>query len=181
MRYDPDKRFLRSRYLQQGQGQIKVIPRHCTATYLNQYPYQVSISYTLQFLRYSLEKKLKIKVTKARSKVKSRSHFNVAHLHPPINVPILRFNLLHLIVSEISPRQDFKGQGDYSKVKGHVKVTPLHCTPKHSNQYPYQISTSYMLWLPRYSPDKIFKVKVTLGQGQRSNQGHIMMLHTNSP
>ena len=122
MRYGPDKRFLRSRYLQQGQGQIKVIPRHCTATYLNQYPYQVSISYTLQFLRYSLEKKLKIKVTKARSKVKSRSHFDVAHLHPPINVPILRFNLLHLIVSEISPRQDFKGQGDYSKVKGHVKA-----------------------------------------------------------
>ena len=44
-------------------------------------------SYTLQFLRYALHKILKVNVTKARSKVKSRSHHDVAHLHPLTNVP----------------------------------------------------------------------------------------------
>ena len=53
----------------------------------NQYPYQVSTSYTLQFPRYSPDKILKVKVTTARSKVKSRSHHDVAHLHPLTNVP----------------------------------------------------------------------------------------------
>ena len=31
---------------------------------------------------------------------------------------------LHLTVSEMWPGQDFMGQGDYGKVKGHIKVTP---------------------------------------------------------
>ena len=45
----------------------------------NQYPYQVSTSYILRFLKYSLDKILKVKVTMARSKVKSKLHHNVAH------------------------------------------------------------------------------------------------------
>ena len=53
----------------------------------NQCPYQVSTSYTLRFLRYSPDKIFKLKVTKARSKVKSRSHHDVAHLHSLTNVP----------------------------------------------------------------------------------------------
>ena len=44
--------------------------------------YQLSTCYTLQFPRYSPDKILKYKVTRARSKVKSRSHHNDAHLHP---------------------------------------------------------------------------------------------------
>ena len=43
-------------------------------------------------------------------------------------------------------QQDFKGQGHYDKVKGHT-YTP--------NQCPYQVSTSYTLRFPRYTPDKI--------------------------
>ena len=54
---------------------------------VNQCPYQVSTSYTLRFPRYSLDKILYVKVTTARSKVKSRSDHDVAHLHPLINVP----------------------------------------------------------------------------------------------
>ena len=46
---------------------------------------QKSASYTLQFLRYGTDKMLEVKVTMARSKVKSRSHHD-AQLHPPTNV-----------------------------------------------------------------------------------------------
>ena len=44
-------------------------------------PYQVSTSYTLGFPRYSLDKILMVKITTARSKIKSRSHYIAAHLH----------------------------------------------------------------------------------------------------
>ena len=47
-------RFSNSRSLRQGQ--IKVRPWRCTPTHPNQCPYQVSTSYTLQFLRYSPDK-----------------------------------------------------------------------------------------------------------------------------
>ena len=53
----------------------------------------------------------------ARSKVKSRSHHDVAHPRPP-------------------------------------------------NQCPYQVSTSYTLRFPRYSPDKIFTLMVTTARSQ---------------
>ena len=49
-------------------------------------------------------------------------------------------------------QQDFKGQ--YSKVKGqsvsHHDVA--HLPP---NQCPYQVSTSYTLRFPRYSPEQV--------------------------
>ena len=80
-------RFYSSRSLQQGQrsNQGHTMTLH---TYTpNQCPYQVSTSYTLQFPRYSPDKILYVKVTTARSKVKSRSHHDVAHLHLLTNVP----------------------------------------------------------------------------------------------
>ena len=52
-------------------------------------------------------------------------------------------------------QQDFKGQGHYDKVEGQIKVTPRCCTPTTPNECPYQASTSYTSWFPRYSPDKI--------------------------
>ena len=58
-----------------GQGhysklrQMKVTPWNSTPAFPSQCPYKVSTSYTLQFLRYSPDKILKIKVTTARSKV----------------------------------------------------------------------------------------------------------------
>ena len=39
------------------------------------------------FLGYSPDKILHVKVTKTRSKVKSRSHHDIAHLRPLTNVP----------------------------------------------------------------------------------------------
>ena len=40
------------------------------------------------------------------------------------------------------------------------------CTPTTPNQCPYQASTSYTLRFPRYSPDKIFKLKVTTARSK---------------
>ena len=112
----------------------------------------------------------------ARSKVKSRSHHDVAHLQPLTNV-LPRINFLHLTVSEIKPSQDFIGQGHYGKVKGQIKVTSLRCTPTHPNQCPYQISTSYTLQFPRYSPDKIFKLKVTTARSKVKSRSHHDVAH----
>ena len=80
-------------------------------------------SYTLRFLRHGPDKILKVKVTTARSKIKSRSHHDIAHLHTQQMSPP-NINFLHLTVAKLWPKQDFKGQGHYSKVKGQIKVTP---------------------------------------------------------
>ena len=53
----------------------------------NQCPYQVSTSYTLWFPRHNPDKIFKLKVTMAKPKIKSRSHNDIAHLHPLTNVP----------------------------------------------------------------------------------------------
>ena len=98
--------FYRSKSLWQGQSsnQGHTMTHHTYTT--NQYPYQVSTTYTLQFLRYSPDKIFKLKVTTARSSVKSRSHYDVAHLHPqPMPLPSIFF--LHLTVSEIQSGQTF--------------------------------------------------------------------------
>ena len=95
----------------------------------NQCPCQVSTSYTLQFLRYNPDKILQIKVTMARSKVKSRSHHDVAH--PLTNVPTK-----------------------------------------------YQLPTPYSF---RDIARTRFYRSRSLRQGQRSNQGHTMTLHTYTP
>ena len=68
-------------------GQIRITPWCCTPTTPKQSPYQVLTSYTLRFQGYCPDKILKDKVTRERSKIKSRSHHDVAHLHPLTSVP----------------------------------------------------------------------------------------------
>ena len=124
-------RFYRSRSLWQGQRSNQ---GHTIMLYTcnpHQCPYQVSTSYTLQFLRYGQDKILLVKVITARSKVKSRPHHDVAHLHHLTNVP-----------------------------------------------------TKYQLPKPYGFPDIAqtrFNRSISLQQGQRSNQGHTMTLHTYTP
>ena len=84
------------------------------------------------------------------------------------------------MVLEIQPGQDFQTQGHYGKVKSKLNHDVAHLPPPPPpppppHQFPYQVSTSYTLQFPRYSPGKIFKLKVTTA---RSNQGHTMTLHT---
>ena len=59
----------------------------------------------------------------ARSKVKSRSHHNVAQVHPLTNVPT-KYQLRTPYSSKTKPGQDFIGQGHYGKVKDQIKVRP---------------------------------------------------------
>ena len=97
---------------------------------------------------------------------------------------LLSINFLHLTVSEIYPGQDFIGQDHYGKVKRQIKVSLWRCTPTLTNQCPYQVSTSYTLRFPRYSPDKIFKLKVTTARSKvKSRSDHdVAHLHlTNVP
>ena len=67
---------------------------------------QPSTPYRLQDL--SLAKILKGQLTTARSKVKSRSHYDVAHLLPLTYVPT-KYQLLY--GSERQPRQTFQTNG----------------------------------------------------------------------
>ena len=78
------------------------------------------------------------------------------HTYNPETMSLPSTNFLHLTISEIQPGQDFIGQGDYSKVKGQIKVTPWRCTPAPPNQCPYQVATSYTLRFSRNSQDKLF-------------------------
>ena len=59
----------------------------------------------------------------ARSKVKSRSHHDISHLHTLANVPT-QYQLPTPYGFRDIPGQDFIGQGHYGKVKGQIKVTP---------------------------------------------------------
>ena len=91
----------------------------------DQYPYQLLTSYTLQFPRYSWGKILKIKFTMIRSRAKSRSHHEAAHLYPqPESPPSINF------LRQIELRQDFKGQGQTrSKVKSRFQHDAVHLHP----------------------------------------------------
>ena len=106
-----------------AKGQIKVTPLCCTPTTPNQGLYQESTSYTLRFPRYSPDKILYVKVTMARSKVKSRSDHDVAHLHPLTNVLTI-YQLPTPYGFRDIARTRFSTQGHYSKVKGQIKVRP---------------------------------------------------------
>ena len=68
----------------------------------------------------------------ARSKVKSRSHHDVAHLHPLTNVPTkyqlpapygFRDIARTRFYRSLQQGQDFIGEGHYGKVKSQIKVT----------------------------------------------------------
>ena len=111
-----------------GLGDIAI---YMSPTPPKQCPYQVSTSYTLWFPRYIPDKILLVKVTTARSNVKSRSHHEAAYLHPLTNNPTK-----------------------------------------------YQLSTPYGF---RDIARTRFYRSRSLRQGQRSNQGHTMTLHTFTP
>ena len=92
----------------------------------------------------------------------------VSYYHPIHNTYALK-----AVLKEIKAkwsRQDFKGQGQYAKVTRQINTTTLHTyTPI---QCPYQVSTFYILWFLKYSPDKIFKVKVTTARLKFKSRSH---------
>ena len=100
----------------------------------------------------------------ARSKVKSRSHHDAAHLHPLTNVSTKYQLPTPYSFRDIARTRFYRSrslrQGQRSN-QGQI-MTLHNYTP---NQCPYQVSTSYTLRFPRYSPDKIFWSR-SLRQGQ---------------
>ena len=151
---------------------MKVRPWCCTPTPPNQCPYQISTSYTLQFPRYTPDNILLVKVTTARSKVKSRSDHDIAQLHPLTNVSTTYQLPTPYGFWDIARTRCYRsrslrqGQRSYP---GHTMT--LHTYPR--NQCPYQISTSYTLQFLRYSPDKILLVKVTTARSKvKSRSDH---------
>ena len=100
----------------------------------------------------------------ARSKVKSRSDHDVAHLHPLTNV--------HTTYELPTP---FIGQGHYGKVKSRSDHDVAHLHPLTNVPTKYQLPSPYSfldIARTRFSNSR------SLWQGQRSNQGQTMTLHT---
>ena len=67
--------------------------------------------------------------------------------------------------------------GHCDKVKGQINITPRCCTPITSKQCPYQVSTSYTLWFPRYCHNKILQVKVNTARSKVKSRSHHYILH----
>ena len=97
---------------------------------------------------------LKVKVTTTRSKVKSRSHHDAAHLQPRTNVSTKYQLPTPYSFQDIVRTRFYRSRSLWQGQRSNPGQTmTLHTyTP---NQCPYQISTFYTLQFPRYSPDKI--------------------------
>ena len=113
----------------------------------------------------------------ARSKVKSRSHHDAAHLHPLTNVSIKYQLPTPYSFRDIARTRFYRSrslwQGQRSKSRSDHDVAQL----QPPNQCPYQVSTSYTLRFPRYSPDKIFKLKVTAARSKVKLRSHHDIAH----
>ena len=83
-------------------------------------------------------------------------------------------NLWHLRFLRYSPVKLYRSR---SLRQGQIKVTPWCCTPTPHNQCSYQISTSYTLRFPRYSPDKILKVKIQTTRQKVKSRSHHDIAH----
>ena len=101
------------------------------------------------------------------------------YIHPPTNVPTKCQPSTPYGIQEIAQRR-FKTHGHYDKVKGQIKVTVLqndvaHLQPITSIPTKYQLSTPY--GFQNIDWTRFYRSR-SLQQGQRSNQGHTIMLHT---
>ena len=113
----------------------------------------------------------------ARSKGTSRSHHDITHLQPLTNVHANYQLPTPYSFRDIARARFYRSrslrQGQQSN---QGQTMTLHTY--NPQQCSFQVSTSYTLRFGRYSPDKIFKLKVATA---RSNQGHTMTLCTYTP
>ena len=75
-------------------------------------------------------------------------------------------------------QQDFKGQGHYNKVKSRSHHNAAHLHPLTNVPTKHQLPTPYGF---RDIARTRFYRSRSLRQGERSNQGHTMTLHTYTP
>ena len=70
---------------------------------------------------------LQQEVMKVKFSINSNMTLTVLNLYQKTDPKVQQdssINFLYLTVSKIYPRQDFKGQGHYGKVKGQINVKP---------------------------------------------------------
>ena len=121
---------------------------------------------------------LKVKVTTARSKVKSRSQHDTAHQQPPSNVPskYQPYGCSNISLIRCYSHYDkFKG---YVTSRSHYNITNLQPPAKNNIPTIYQLSTPYSF---RDIARTRFYRSRSPQQDQRSNQGNTMTLHTYNP
>ena len=145
----------------------------------NQCPYQVSTFYTLWNPRNSPDKILKLVVTMTRSKVKSRSQNDIAHLQQITNIPT-KYQLpkpycfQHMAQTRFYRSRSLRQGQRLNKIcRSDHDVAHLH--PLTNVPTKYQLPTSYGF---RDIARTRFSNSRSLRQGQRSHQGHTMTLHT---
>ena len=126
----------------------------------------------------SPDKILKIMINTTRSKVKSRPHYDVAHLQPTANVPTKYQLTTPYGFRDIAWTRLCRSR---SLWQGQIKIIPWWSTPTTPNWCPYQVSTSDTLWFPRYSPDKIFKLKVTTARSKVKSRSDHNIAHLHPP
>ena len=118
----------------------------------------------------SRDKILLVKVTTARSKVKTWSDHDITHLHLLTNAPT-KYQLPTPYCFQDIAGQDFIGQGHYGKVKSRSDHDVAHLHPLSNVPTKYQLPTPY----------GFRHIARTRFYRSRSNQGQTMTLHTYTP
>ena len=119
----------------------------------------------------------------ARSKVKSRSQHDVAYLHPLTNVPTKYQLPTPYSFRDIARTRFYRSRSlQQGQTSNQGQTMTLHTyTPQVA---PTNVPTKYQLPTP-YNFQDIAQTRFyrsrSLQQGQRSNQGQTMMLHTYTP
>ena len=140
----------------------------------------MSTFYTLWNPRNSPDKILKLMVTMTMSKVKSRSHHDVAHLQLLTNVPtkVSTSCTLHFLRHSPDKILQIKATTAWSKVNSRSHHDATHLQP------PTNVPATYQLLTP-FSFQAIartrFYISRSIQQDQRSNHCLIMTLHTFTP
>ena len=116
----------------------------------------------------------------ARLKVKSRSQHDDAHLHPLTNVPTKyqRATPYRFQDNSLDKILNINVTMARSKVKSRSHHDAAHLHPVTNVPTKYQLPTPYGF---RDIARTRFYRSRSLRQGQRLNQGHIMMVHTYTP
>ena len=71
----------------------------------------------------------------------NQSHTMMLQTYTPQEIVPLSVNFLHLRASEIYPRQDFKVQDHFSRVKDHIRVS----LSQHTLRSPTNVPTNYQI------------------------------------
>ena len=148
-------RFYRSRSLRQGQIQGQTMTLHHLHPLTN-IPTKYQLPTPYGFRDIARTRFYRSRSLAARSKVKSRSHYDVAQTTPPNQCPYQVSTSYTLRFQRYSPDKIFKLKVTTARSKVKSRSDHERCTTTPPNQCPYQVSTSYTLWFLRYSPDKLF-------------------------